>query len=77
MEYLKSEKKVSEDGIALVSEMLPVFAGDLVAYEDMKAYLLDEDADLQETNQDLDLIELIGKKNWLMLKLTGETTAAA
>jgi bacterioferritin len=56
--------------------MMPVFAADFVAYEDMKAYLLDEDADLQETNQDLDLIELIGVQNWLVQKLTGTGTAA-
>ena len=77
VEYLKSEKKVSEDGIALVTEMMPVFATDFVAYEDMKAYLLDEDADLQETNQDLELIELIGVQNWLVQKLTGTGTATA
>ena len=71
VEYLKSEKKVSEDGIELVTGMMPVFASDFVAYEDMKAYLLDEDADLQETNQDLELIGLIGVQNWLVQKLTG------
>ena len=27
------------------------------------------DADLQETNQDLELIELIGMQNWLVQKL--------
>lgn len=75
VEYLKSEKKVSEDGIALVTSMMPVFEGDFVAYEDMKAYLIDEDADLQETNQDLELIELIGVQNWLVQKLNGTTTA--
>jgi bacterioferritin len=71
VEYLKNEKKVSEEGIAQVTELMPVFATDFVAYEDMKAYLLDEDADLQETNQDLELIELIGVQNWLVQKLTG------
>ncbi|MBR3223956.1 MAG: hypothetical protein IKF78_01385 [Atopobiaceae bacterium] len=76
VEYLKSEKKVSEDGIALVMSMMPCFDGDLVAYEDMKAYLLDEDEDLQETNQDLELIELIGLQNWLMLKLRGSDSSA-
>lgn len=70
VEYLKSEKKVSEEGIAQVTEMMPAFEGDFVAYEDMKAYLIDEDEDLQETCQDLELIELIGKQNWLMLKLS-------
>ncbi len=75
VEYLKSEKKVSEDGIAMVTEMMPVFASDFVAYEDMKAYLLDEDADLQETNQDLELIELIGVQNWLVQKLNGTGAA--
>ena len=76
VEYLKSEKKVSEDGIALVTGMMPAFEGDFVAYEDMKAYLIDEDVDLQETNQDLELIELIGLQNWLVLKLnaTGNST---
>ena len=75
LEYLKSEKKISEDGIALVTSMMPVLAEDFVAYEDMKAYLIDEDTDLQETNQDLELIELIGLQNWLVQKLNG--TAAA
>ena len=76
VEYLKSEKKVSEDGIALVTDMMPAFEGDFVAYEDMKAYLIDEDADLQETNQDLELIELIGLQNWLVLKLNGTEAGA-
>ncbi len=76
VEYLKSEKKISEEGIAQVTELMPVFATDFVAYEDMKAYLLDEDADLQETNQDLELIELIGVQNWLVQKLTGTGASA-
>ena len=77
VEYLKSEKKVSEEGIAQVEAMMPVFAGDFVAYEDMKAYLIDEDGDLQETNQDLELIELIGVQNWLVQKLTGTGATTA
>ncbi|MDO4538008.1 MAG: ferritin-like domain-containing protein [Coriobacteriales bacterium] len=68
-DYLKSEKKVSEEGIAQVMELMPLFAQDLVAYEDMKAYLIDEDADLQETNKDLDLIALVGKQNWILQQL--------
>ena len=74
--YLKSEKRVSEEGIAQVTAMMPAFEGDFVAYEDMKAYLIDEDADLQETSQDLELIELIGVQNWLVQKLNGTTTVA-
>ncbi|SHI94065.1 bacterioferritin [Actinomyces denticolens] len=69
--YLQSEKKASEEGIAQVTELLPVLAQDVVAYEDMKAYLIDEDEDLQETNQDLELIALIGLDNWLVQKLAG------
>lgn len=71
VEYLKSEKKVSEEGIAQVTKMMPLFEDDLVAYEDMKAYLIDEDGDLQETIQELDLIEMIGLQNWLATKLSG------
>lgn len=74
-EYLKSEQKVSEDGIAQVTQLLPLFERDVVAYEDMKAYVVDEDADLQETKQDLELIGLIGKQNWLA-KMTGDSATA-
>ena len=76
VEYLKNEKKVSEEGIARVTAMMPVFAEDIVAYEDMRAYLIDEDADLQETNQDLELIQLIGVQNWLVQKLSGTGASA-
>lgn len=76
VEYLKSEKKVSEDGIAQVTDMMPVFEEDYVAYEDMKAYLIDEDGDLQETLQELDLIEMIGLQNWLATKLAGSDLSA-
>lgn len=75
VEYLKHEKQVSEDGIAQVIELMPTLATDFVAYEDMKAYLIDEDADLQETNQSLELIELIGLQNWLVQKLAGSGEA--
>lgn len=75
VEYLKHEKQVSEDGIAQVTELMPTLATDFVAYEDMKAYLIDEDADLQETNQSLELIELIGLQNWLAQKLAGSGEA--
>ena len=75
VEYLKHEKQVSEDGIAQVIELMPTLATDFVAYEDMKAYLIDEAADLQETNQSLELIELIGLQNWLVQKLAGSGEA--
>ena len=42
----------------------------------LQNYLIDEDADLQETNQDLELIELIGLQNWLVLKLNGTEASA-
>lgn len=68
---------ISEEGIAQVTEMMLVFAEDFVAYEDMKAYLIDEDGDLQETNQDLELIEFIGVQNWLVQKLAGTAADTA
>ena len=67
--YLEAEKQVSIDGIAQVTKLMPVFAEDFVAYEDMKAYLIDEDGDLQETCKELDVIKLIGLKNWYATQL--------
>jgi len=69
VEYLKHEQQTSTDGIAQLVSLMPVLAEDFVAYEDMKAYIIDEDGDLQDTVQDLDLIELIGLQNWLALKV--------
>ena len=67
--YLEAEKQVSIDGIAQVTKLMPVFAEDFVAYEDMKAYLIDEGGDLQETCKELDVIKLIGLKNWYATQL--------
>lgn len=56
-------------GFSALAEKYAEHAEDFVAYEDMKAYIIDEDGDLQDTVQDLDLIELIGLQNWLALKV--------
>lgn len=69
VEYLKKEKRTSEEGPARISAIMPSLEGDFVAYEAMKDYIIDEDGDLQETNQDLELIELIGLQNWLVKKM--------
>lgn len=69
VEYLESEKQISIDGIAQVKALMPALADDFVAFDDMKAYLIDEDGDLQETCQELDLINLIGLQNWYATQL--------
>jgi len=68
-EYLKAEKTVSEEGIAAVAQLMPAFADDFVTYDLVRDYLKDEDGDLQETNLSLELIERLGKQNWLIQQL--------
>ena len=44
-------------------------ADDYATFEIFKAYLLDEEEDLNWTKQQLDLIECIGIQNWLSKQL--------
>jgi len=64
-EYLKYDLKVSKDGLKWLAEVVKSAQCDLSTFEILAEYYKDEEKDMYENEQQLELIEMIGKQNWL------------
>ena len=69
VDWVKYDLQVSIDGLALLKGLIDAAAGDLTTYDLLKAYYQDEEEDMYWGQQQLDLIEMIGKENWLVKQL--------
>ena len=69
VEYIKADLKIQEAGVEMLRNCLTTLADDPTTYDIMKAYLLDEEEDLYWSQDQLDLIEKIGRQNWLTVQL--------
>ena len=67
--YLQSEKKVSEDRIEMLRRDIQKLSDDLTTTDLLKAYLKDEEEDLNWTALQSELIAKIGLQNWLMKQM--------
>ena len=56
--YIEADLKLQREGVEKLYQLMPALAADPTTYDITKAYLLDEE-------EDLDLIEKIGIQNWL------------
>lgn len=65
-EFLKYDKKVSEDGLKVINDIMASGDLDVTTYELFVEYLADEEEDLYWSEEQLDLIKLIGKQNYLV-----------
>ena len=63
--YLQSEMKVSEEGIEMLRRDIQKLSDDLTTADLLKAYLKDEEEDLNWTALQSELIAKIGLQNWL------------
>ncbi|MBQ8062778.1 MAG: bacterioferritin [Clostridia bacterium] len=68
-EFLKYDRKVSEDGLKVVNDIMASGDLDVTTYELFVEYLADEEEDLYWSEEQLDLIKLIGKQNYLVKML--------
>ncbi len=64
-EYLKYELQVSKDGLKWLADLVKLAQEDLTTFAILSEYYKDEEKDMYETQQQLELIQLIGKQNWL------------
>ena len=64
IEYLKYDLKISKDGLKWLAEIVKTAQNDLTTFGILADYYKDEEKDMYETEQQLELIELIGKENW-------------
>jgi|GEM_PF-23697 len=64
-EFLKYDLQVSKDGLKWLAEVVKAAQCDLSTFEILAEYYKDEEKDMYENEQQLELIEMIGKQNWL------------
>ena len=64
VEYLKHDLQVSKDGLAWLKEIVCAAQDDPTTFDILKDYYQDEEGDMYWTQQQLALVELIGKQNW-------------
>ena len=69
VEYIKADLAIQVQGVDILRKCMATLADDPITYDILKAYLLDEEEDLFWSEGALELIENIGKQNWLLLQL--------
>ena len=69
VEYLKHDLQISKDGLAWLKEIVCAAQDDLTTFKILSEYYQDEEGDMYWAEQQLALIELIGKQNWLVKQL--------
>jgi len=69
VEYISADMKLQREGVETLYQIMPTLAGDPTTYDIMKAYLADEEEDLYWDEEQVELIELIGKQNWLVKQM--------
>ncbi len=67
--YLRSEMKVSEEGIEMLRRDIQKLSDDPTTVDLLKAYLKDEEEDLNWTALQSELIAKIGLQNWLVKQM--------
>ena len=65
LEWVKYDLQVSKDGLAWLAGLVKEAEDDLTTYDILKAYYKDEEEDMYWGEGQLELIEAIGKQNWL------------
>lgn len=69
VEWLKYDIEVSRKGLAGLLPIIEASKDDLTTYDILKEYYKDEEDDMHWGEQQLDLIALVGKENWLCQQL--------
>ena len=64
-DFLKYDLQISKDGLNWLLDIVKLAQSDLTTFGILSDYYKDEEKDMYETQQQLDLIKMIGKENWL------------
>lgn len=66
LEWIKYDLEVSKEGLSFLHKFTEYARADYKTHEILKAYYMDEEEDLLWSEEQLDLIEMIGYKKWLV-----------
>ena len=69
VEWIKYDLKVSIDGLALLATYVEEAREDYTTFDMLKVYYQDEESDLYWAQAQLELIDCIGKENWMLQQL--------
>ena len=69
IEWIKYDLQVSRDGLATLKALVDLAKDDMTTYDILKDYYKDEEDDMYWDEQQLELVEEIGKQNWLTNQL--------
>ena len=69
VDWVKYDLQVSKDGLAWLKEIVEASRDDYTTFDILKAYYQDEEEDMYWGEAQLELIECIGKQNWLLQQL--------
>ena len=69
VDWVKYDLQVSIDGLAWLKTLVEEARDDYTTFDILKKYYQDEEEDMYWGQQQLELIERIGKQNWLIQQL--------
>ena len=69
VDWVKFDLQVSIDGLAWLKELTEAARDDYTTFDILKKYYQDEEEDMYWGQAQLELIECIGKQNWLLQQL--------
>ena len=69
IDWVKYDLQVSKDGLAFLKGLVEEAKDDYTTYDILKEYYQDEEEDMYWGEAQLELIEKIGKQNWLLQQL--------
>ena len=69
LEWVKYDLQVSKDGLAWLKTIVELAREDYTTFDMLKEYYQDEEEDMYWGEQQLELIEVIGKQNWILKQM--------
>ncbi len=69
VEYIKADLKIQEQGLDILYNCMAELKDDPTTYHILKDYLNDEEEDFYWSQGQIDMIEMIGRQNWLVKQM--------
>lgn len=69
IECLKVDLEIQKQGLEILYNCMAELKDDPTTYEILKEYLADEEEDLYWSEEQIEMVEMIGRQNWLMKQM--------
>ncbi len=69
VDYIKADLEIQKQGVDFLYNCMAELKDDPTTYDILKAYLADEEEDLYWSQEQVEMIEMIGRQNWLVKQM--------